>query len=508
MNKVERFPQVLEVLKPVLAAFLQSAEWKQLVAGITVLSQIAEYVDEEAMVSQMMAGIQAHLRSANARVRHAAWSAVAQLAEDHDDFVTAEPLAQQLLPEFLAALDDPCQRVGARSMEAFQLYGQAVEREVLEPFVQPLMEKLGKKLQSSKLATQRHAVTFIAVIAGQVEDGFAPYYGQLMPVLKQLISAVLHNTEERSLLGKAFECVSLLAKAAGPAGFRADAEGIMQAMTQAAQVPDLPASDPVKEYMLQAAQRICWTMKADFLPFVPHILPGILEKFALAPKELDANTRDAFGDDEEVNLALMPDKEGKVKVMVMSTSAMEDLQNALECVHTFAEELGKLYAPFVAQTAQALLPVFDFSMAEEIRDLAFETWGELCRAARDGGQAQVLGQLVHEFLGRILPKLETAEGDVVDAGALKTRADGVAACLKKAGQGILTADQLKHICEVVLKVLSASFERGAAQKAAAKPPQPGEEEDGGVDEDEDDEDLDMDFDDEPQPRKVHKGRPP
>eukprot|EP00971_Amphidinium_carterae_P300389 5968138-Amphidinium_carterae.3 len=76
------------------------------------------------------------------------------------------------------------------------------------------------------------------------------------------------------------------------------------------------------------------------------------------------------------------------------------------------QELGKLYAPFVAQTAQvatptitpgtcnrmdhwsldnkdrgyeALLPVFDFSI-EEIRDLAFETWGELCRAAREGGE--------------------------------------------------------------------------------------------------------------------------
>jgi len=491
MNKAEKFPQVLETLKPVLATFLQSSEWKQVVAGITVLSQIVEYVDDEPTVSQMMSGIKVHLKSANPRVKHAAWSAVAQFAEDHSDFVTAEPLAQQLLPDFLAALDDPCQRVVARSMEAFQLYGQEVEREILEPFVQPIMEKLGQKLQSNILSIQRHTVTFIAVIAGQVEDGFAPYYGQLMPVLKQLITAILHNTEERTLLGKAFECVSLLAKAAGPAGFRADAEGIMQAMTAAASMPDLPASDPVKEYMLQAAQRICWTMKADFLPFVPHILPGILEKLKLAPRELDQATRDAIDDDEEVNLALLPDQDGKVKVMVMSTSAMEDLRNALECVHTFVEELGKCYAPYVAQTAQALLPVFDFSMAEEIRDMAFETWGELCNAARDGAQlqAQVLGQLVNEFLTRILPKLEGGGEEAIDVGALKTRADGVAKCLKKAGPGILTPEQLKHICQVAIKALSDSFERREAQKVAqAKSGQKQvEEDDGGSDEDDDDE---------------------
>lgn len=489
MNKVEKFPQVLEVLKPVLAKFMQSSNWKEVVAAVTVLSQIAEYVDDEPMVAQMMTGVKGQLKSTNARIRHAAWSAVAQFAEDHADFVTAEVFAQELLPDFLAALDDPCKRVVSRSMEAFQLYGQEVERELLEPFVPPMMEKLGQKLATNQISIQRHTVTFIAVVAGQMEDGFAPYYGQLMPVLKQLIAAVLHNTEERTLLGKAFECVSLLAKAAGPVGFRADAESIMEAMTKAAQVPDLPASDPVKEYMLQAAQRICSTLKADFLPFVPHILPGILEKFKLAPKELDEATRAAIDDDEEVNLALLPDQDGKVKVMVMSTSEIEDLQNALECVHTFVEELGKLYSPFVGQTAQALLPVFDFSMAEQIRDMAFETWGELCNAAREGGNAQALTELVNEFLKRILPKMEGGAEDAVDASALKTRADGVAKCLKKAGPNVLSAEQLRHLCQVAIKTLSDSFERREAQKkAAGKAPQPGEEEDAGDDDEDDDED--------------------
>jgi len=483
MHKVDMFPQVLATLRPVLASFIQSSDWKQLVAGITVISQIAEYVDDEPTVGQMAAGVQAQLRASNVRVRHAAWGALAQLAEDHEEFVAGEVLSQQLLPEFLQGIDDPCRRVAARCMEAFQLYGQAVERELLEPFVQPMMEKLGQKLQTSQLSVQRQSITFIAVLAGQMEDGFAPYYGPLMPVLKQLVQAVLHNPEERTLLGKAFECVSLLAKAVGPAGFRADAEGIMQAMTQAAQVPNLPSNDPVKEYMMQASQRICWTMKADFLPFVPHILPGVLEKFTLAPKELNAETRDGVDNDEEVNVTLVQGQDGKVKLMVMSTSEIEDLQNALECVHTFVEELGKLYAPFVAQTAQALLPVFEFSMAEQIRDLAFETWGELCRAARDGGQPEVLTQLVHEFLNRILPKLE-ADGSE-DAEALKTRADGVKTCLNKAGPGILSAQQVRHIGQIAMNALAASFKRVEAEKSAAKPNAPDEEEEAdGEDEEE------------------------
>merc|ERR1719507_2050095 len=111
MNKAEQFPKVLETLKPVLANFLQSQDWKQAVAGITIISQIAEYVDEEVMVVQMVNGVQAFLKAAHPRIRHTAWMALAQLSEDHDEYVTSETVAPQLLPLFLAGLDDPHSRV-------------------------------------------------------------------------------------------------------------------------------------------------------------------------------------------------------------------------------------------------------------------------------------------------------------------------------------------------------------------------------------------------------------
>jgi hypothetical protein len=41
----------------------------------------------------------------------------------------------------------------------------------LEPFIQPLMEKLGNKMQSSDVKLQKKAITFIAVIAGQATGG-------------------------------------------------------------------------------------------------------------------------------------------------------------------------------------------------------------------------------------------------------------------------------------------------------------------------------------------------
>jgi len=422
-------------------------------------------------------------------VRHAAWSALAQFSEDHSETVTSESWAAELLPEFLAGLDDPCERVLSRGMEAFQFYGSEAERELLEPYVQGMMEKLGQKLQGASLPIQKKTITYIAVLAGQMEDGFAVYYPPLMPVLKQLVQSLLHKSEERTLLGKTFECISLLAAAVGPEAFRVDAEVIMQAMIQATQVPNLPANDPVKEYMLQASQRICAMMKGAFLPFVPHILPGVLEKFTLKPKEWGQDVAGQLGDDDEVSLSLVTGADGTTKVMIMSTSEMEELSNAVCCVHTFVDELGKDFAPFVAQTAQALLLVFDFSMDEEVRDTAFETWGLLCQCARGNNQVSMVAELVQEFLKRILPKFEkvgatgaVAEAQGLDTEALKTAADGVKACLKKAGPGVLNAQQVQHICQVALSTLNASLKLRDADEAQ-KRSKPADEDDAVADED-------------------------
>jgi hypothetical protein len=299
----EEFPRIMEALKPTIPALFQSGEWKQVVAAISTLSQIAEYIDEEAMVVQMCQAVVVQLGASHPRVRYAAWGALAQFAQDHPDTITTSEWVAQLVPQFITALDDACPRVAIRSMEAFQHYGEAVERDDLEPFVPALMEKLGPKMQGTEIFLKK-AITFVAVIAGQVDDAFAPYYPHLMPIIKGVIQSTLHKVEERTLLGKCFECISLLAKAVGREGFRGDAEVLMQAMIQATQVPNLPSNDPVKEYMMAATERICATMKEDFMPFVPHILPGVLEKLTLAPREFnDELNTDDLEEGAEVNLS-------------------------------------------------------------------------------------------------------------------------------------------------------------------------------------------------------------
>merc|ERR1719161_1484575 len=351
-----------------------------------------------------------------------------------------------------------------------------------------MMQGLGKRLQGSR-RVQKVAIPAITSIAQQIQDGFTPYFGPLMPILKSLIGQIAHKPEERELLGKAFECISMLAKAVGPVLFKPEAVEIMQAMIQATQVPNLPAEDPVKEYMLSSAERICITMKSEFLPFVPHILPGIFEKLAAKPEEICATTFVEDNGEREINVVQI---NGETKIMAMSTSAAEDLENALSCIKTFVTELGMHYVDFIPQTAQNLIPVFDLGMSEEVRDLAFDVWGELLNSAKLAGRQPIVSELCREFLKRTLPQMTVrdADGDVL-VDTLKTRADGVSTCLKKAGPNVLGVEEVRHINGVLTQLLGQSFERREAarmkkqqKKKAPKAPEEDEESNDNAEEDE------------------------
>jgi hypothetical protein len=261
------------------------------------------------------------------------------------------------------------------------------------------------------------------------------------------------------LLAKSFECISIFANSVGRATFRPHAEEIIQAMVQATQAPNLAKDDPVYEYIMAAAERFASVLKEDFLSFVPHLLPMILEKLKFQPKEFSGDVRDVQ-QEEDVNVSVV-NKDGKVTVFVMSTSQMEETQHALECVHAFVSHLGAGYNTFVPQTAEALLPVFDFLMSEEIRDLAFEAWGKLCKCARTAGNQPVLNTLCGELMKRIIPQLADANSEVA---ALKTRTLGVAKCLEAAGPNILDAQQVQHISHLVIQLLSNSLQRRMKQE--------------------------------------------
>merc|ERR1719265_168925 len=57
----------------------------------------------------------------------------------------------------------------------------------------------------------------------------------------------------------------------------------------------LEADDVQREYIKEASERICSTLKKDFAPFLPSLLPGIFASL----KVEEASSAKTVGDDDE-----------------------------------------------------------------------------------------------------------------------------------------------------------------------------------------------------------------
>merc|ERR1719321_955983 len=102
------------------------------------------------------------------------------------------------------------------------------------------------------------------------------------------------------------------------------------------------------------------------------------------------------------------------------------MTQALGFIKTMVDETEETYAPYVKDTATAMLKVFDFELGEDVREEAFEVWGSLITVSRKTSNAAVLRELLQSLMGRVITAMETTD----DLAWELTQANGLATCLK------------------------------------------------------------------------------
>merc|ERR1719174_756141 len=296
----------------------------------------------------------------------------------------------------------------------------------------------------------------MAILAQVMEEGFSRYYGELMPLLMQIMTATAASAEKRSCFGRAVECIAHVGSTGGAATFKGDAQKVMQAMIEVNKTTTGKEDDVGKEYILTASQVICKTLKKEFAPMVPHILPMVVELLYITPTDINAGGIDLESQEQtQLTISVVTTAEGETKVLGLKTAEIEDMSLALSLVKTMVDELEEAFAPYIKDTATAMLKVFDFELGEDVREEAFEVWASLITVARKLGQIAVLTELLQSLLGRVLTAMETTD----DLAWELTQATGLSQCLKAAGPAILQDNEVSTICTQVFKLMKESLER-------------------------------------------------
>lgn len=460
------FDLAKDPLLALLRQFCESNRWEGKLGSAMAIRAAVEYVDDSPALD-VMATLLIHLTNdEHMRVRYAALHALGQMCHDQEEEFHRR-WHERLIPQLVRACQDSVCRVQAMAAGALEACITDLEDDVLEIYAEPILQTFVARLTSSAhKAVLISTMEALGALAAGLEGSFEKYYDQCMALLLAFVARAGADTATAKIRGKAFECISLLGFAVGKERFGPEARQTMSAMLATPMVAEDVQGDSIREAM----ERMCKIMGADFAPFLPALLPGILASVRIEDAvSLGAGEDDPEGEDE----ITIPTDDGMVRV---KTGQIEEIRAVVHLLGVFVKEIGPSFFEYARPTAQVLAKILGSSelyqnIAFSVRDEVYPCWAELVEVAAKsiqarGAEAQVLvGELTQQFVDRVGADLTKAQ-DPDDIGPM---ANGLASVVRNAGAGCLEPAQVRGISDLALSEILKSFQRETALTAGPGP---------------------------------------
>ncbi|QPG76766.1 hypothetical protein FOA43_004160 [Brettanomyces nanus] len=440
-----------------IPSMLQSNDWHERQGALMSLSSATEGCRDVLIteIPKILDLILPALNDPHPRVRYACCNALGQISTDFAD-VIQRTAGDRIVPALVSMLTTKnVARVQAHAAAALVNFCEEATQEILEPYLDTLLSNLLSLLQSApKRYVQEQVVTTIAIVADAAETRFIKYYDTLMPLLLDILRADT-GSENRLLKAKAIECATLVALAVGKDKFSQNAAEILQIMTQLQQTLQ-GDDDPVRAYLEQGWSRVCRLIGKDFLPYLPLVLPPLLEQ-ARATQDISIVEEDDLdevtqNDDYEV-IQLSG------KHIAVHTAVLEDKTGAIELLKNYADILGAEFYPYVEQIAnEIVIPGLDFYLHDGVRGTSAVTMASLlqsCIAATGSNKSPQAIQLWTNMANKLIHQL----GSDPVPDLLVAYFYGITKCLELMGPNALSDEQLLAISKALETCFSETYER-------------------------------------------------
>ncbi|KAF7725557.1 hypothetical protein EC973_009512 [Apophysomyces ossiformis] len=452
---------VLPVSFQYIPQMLQSSEWQQRRAALMAISSIGEGC-VKVMKPELGNIIQMILPSftdAHPRVRYAACNAVGQISTDFSPYLQKH-FHQAIVSTLLPAMEDSSQpRVQAHAAAAMVNFCEEANKAILDPYLDAIFERLLILLNTSKTYVQEQAVTTIATVADCAEDKFVNYHSKIMPLLIN----ILHQATDRQyrlLRGRAIECVSLISLAIGKEAFSPYTQEFINILAQI-QASITEPDDVQTTYLLAAWARMCKTMGQDFLPYLPNIMPPLLQSAQLTPEF-------TFVDPEEEDIeSKYPVDDGWEFVGIngqqigIKTSVLEEKHTAIEMLVSYARDLGAGFLPYVAPVLELALPLLKFYFHDGVRHAAASLIPLLLKDAKEANIASdQLANMWHTIYEKV-SKIMMIEDDISFLAQIYAT---FYECLDVLGENCLQPAQLESFTKSTQEQLKKFLERLTARE--------------------------------------------
>lgn len=430
-----------------LPRMMTSSAWRDRHAALMAISAISEGC-RDLMVGELdkvLDLVLPALRDPHPRVRWAGCNALGQMSTDFAGPMQ-EKFHQVALPNLIPVLESPEPRVQAHAAAALVNFCEEAEKAQLEPYLDNLLQHLLTLLQSTKRYVQEQALSTIATIADSANTAFSRYYDTLMPLLFNVLREE-QDKEYRLLRAKAMECATLIALAVGKQRMAQDAIALVELLGRIQAGINDP-DDPQASYILHCWGRMCRVLEMDFVPYLPAVIPPLLE-LAAAKADIQLLDDEDAAVDPEDGWELVP---LKGKVIGIKTSTLDDKNMAIELIVIYAQVLQGAFEPYVDNIMENIaIPSLAFFFHDPVRAAAAKCVPELLNACKraHGAESAQLRDLWTKTVPKILEVLTTEP-------SIETLAEMYQCfyeCVEVVGKNSLTPQHMDQFIKAVITVL-------------------------------------------------------
>lgn len=439
-----------------LPQMINSTDFRQRQAALMALSAAAEGCSDVLMseIPRILDMILPTLQDLHPRVQYACCNALGQMSTDFAD-VMQRTVGDRVLPALIGMLTNKfVPRVQTHAAAALVNFSENASKEVLEPYLDLLLNNLLVLLNSPKRYVQEQVLTTIAIIADSAEKKFATYYDTLMPLLISVLRS--EDASHKVLKAKCIECSTLIALAVGKEMFLPLSQELIQLFGYIQQTAT-EDDDLIKSYLEQGWGRICRILELDFLPYLPLVLPPLLIS-AKATQDislLDEEEVEEFDNNPEWDVISLSGK-----MIAVHTASLDDKQLAMDLLRTYAIQLKGDFQPWVREIVETIaIPALDFYLHDGVRGSAALTLAALlrCSVIATGAQSNETVSLWTQICNKLM---EVLAAEPV-AEVLVANYTSLVECVAALGStpAFTTQDQLEQMSECINTNLTEIYSR-------------------------------------------------
>jgi hypothetical protein len=341
-------------------------------------------------------------------------------------------------------------KVQAIASSCIVSYSEKAPPETLIPYMDTILRSLHGLMSSTSKFVVEEAVTCVGAIAANAKEHFSPYYDHFVPTLKNILDNTHDNTLS-TMRSKTIDTFSIVGESVGKEKFLPDAKEFMEALQQT-NVGEFGREDSLRETMLFAAARICRILKEDFVPFLPNIMPSLLETANMHEDVYLDVGEDQDGDETQ--------REGwqytifGTKKFGIHNTALDEKNVAVRMIYCFVDNIREGIIPHIPNIVATIIPLTLFAYHKGIRAAAVTILPLVLHAVKT--HCEKIGDLsqFEELFNSFFETLCAAINDEEFNNVLPVMIDAMSELVEQIPAGSMPTDMCSTILDIIQTTLT------------------------------------------------------